>query len=240
MKTIVANWKMNKNISEALDFAREINKESFKDREIIICPPFTALNSLRNSLDKKFKLGAQDVFYELSGAFTGEISPTMLKDAGCEFVIVGHSERRQYFNETDEIVNKKVKAAISNGLAVIMCVGEKLEQRKSGETFRHIEKQVVNGLAGLHAKDFQGLMIAYEPIWAIGTRLNATPSQAEEVHAFIRKILREKFNSDVKILYGGSVNPSNSKDLLREKNVDGLLVGGASLDARKFAEIVRS
>ncbi len=241
MKTIVANWKMNKTISEAIAFAKEISKENFKDREVIICPPLTALKDLKNSLDKKFKLGAQNTFYEISGAFTGEISPIMLKDIGCEYVIIGHSERRQYFSETDEIVNKKIKSALSNGLKVIICVGEKLEQRKSEQTFDIIETQLLMGLQGISQQDFTNIMIAYEPIWAIGTGLNAASSQAEEVHTFIRKVLEENFNAKAtKILYGGSVNPANSKDLIKEKNIDGLLVGGASLDAKKFIEIIKS
>ncbi len=243
-KLMVANWKMNKVAEEAQKYIKEFTKllKNPKRAEIVICPPFTLLQTIKDSLKgTKIKLGAQNIFHENSGAFTGEVSPLMLKDAGCEYVIIGHSERRQYFSETNESVNKKLKAALANNLKPIMCIGEKQIERQQDRTFDIIEDQLLEGLKEIPKNKLKEISIAYEPIWAIGTGVNATPEQAEEVHSFIRKLLEENYDSvEIKILYGGSVTPENSKSLLAEKNIDGLLVGGASLDAKKFAEIVNN
>ena len=243
---IIANWKMNKLIDESLTFAKQLVKSAkgVNEREIVICPSFTLLASLRDAVkNSNIKLGAQDMFYEQSGAFTGEISPLMLKELGCEYVLIGHSERRSYFNESNEDVNKKIKSALANGIKPIMCIGERLEQRRKDETFDVIEDQLLIGLSGIPKEALKKVVIAYEPVWAIGTGVNATPSQAEEVHTFIRRLFEENFSGiadSIRILYGGSVTPNNSKELLSQRNVDGLLVGGASLDVKKFIEIVKN
>ncbi|MEO2069520.1 MAG: triose-phosphate isomerase [Desulfurobacteriaceae bacterium] len=242
---IAGNWKMHKTVPEALDFVRELKKvvEDVNDRDILICPPFTALYPVSNEIiGTNIKLGAQNMYFEEKGAFTGEISPLMLKDVGCSYVILGHSERRHIFGETDELINKKVLSAIDHGIIPILCVGEKLEEREAGETEKVIEKQVKEGLKSV-SKD-SDFVIAYEPVWAIGTGKTATPSLAEEVHQFIREVLasmfgKEKANS-VRILYGGSVKPENAEGLLKMENIDGALVGGASLKAESFAKIVKA
>lgn len=238
---IVANWKMNMLLDESISYVKKLNKliKGIKNREVVICSPFTLLYPLKNALENtNIKLGAQDAFYADSGAFTGEISPLMLKGIGCEYVIIGHSERRQYFNETNETVNKKLKAVLDNNLKPIMCIGEKHSERQADSTFDVIEDQLLVGLRDIPKEKLKNLIIAYEPVWAIGTGINAVPSQAEEVHSFIRKVLEENYGVNIKILYGGSVTQENSKDLLNEKDVDGLLVGGASLDVEKFAKII--
>ena len=189
------------------------------------------------------RLAAQDVYWEDSGAFTGEVSAPMLKDVGCDYVIIGHSERRQYFDETNESVNQKVKAALAHGLKPIICVGEQLEERESGQTEAVIERHVTGGIAGLSATDLLSCVIAYEPVWAIGTGETATPDQAQEVHAFIRGLLRAAHSAEVasqiRIQYGGSVKPENASALMAQPDVDGALVGGASLEAESFAQIVK-
>jgi len=232
-KTIIAaNWKMNKTKDEAVSFIKKFKSliRDIKDKEIIICPSFTALCIVSKEIkDSNIKLGAQNLYCEKEGAFTGEISPLMLKDLHCEYVIIGHSERRHIFNEPDELINKKLKTAIANNIIPIFCVGETLEQRKTGKTKDIIRRQIEKGLKGINGK----LLIAYEPVWAIGTGLNATPEQAEEVHSLIKKF------KETPILYGGSVNPDNINDLIKMPNIDGVLVGGASLDPVKFARIVR-
>lgn len=238
---IIANWKMNKNIGEAISYVKELkNLVKNQDKEIVICPAFTALSAVSAELvTSKIKLGAQDLYFEEKGAFTGEISPSMLKEMDCKYVILGHSERRKYFNETDEIVNKKIKIALKNKLIPILCIGETLEQRKAKKTEEVIEKQFENSLKGIKSNN---LVIAYEPVWAIGTGHNATPEHAEEVHALIRQLINKKLGSEaenkIRIIYGGSVNPKNAKELLSQDNIDGALVGTASLDAKKFFDII--
>jgi len=232
---IVANWKMNKTIKEAVSLVKELKKLK-SPNEVVICPPYTALQDVAKELKgSKIHLGSQNIHFEDSGAFTGEISPLMLKELNVKYVIIGHSERRQYFNETNETVNKKLRAALKHKLHPIFCVGETLEQREAGETEDVIEKQLKEGLQSISKEDMKKITIAYEPVWAIGTGRTASPEQAQEVHEFIRKTIGEP---KVKILYGGSVKPDNAADLLSQKDIDGALVGGASLDAKNFSEIV--
>ncbi|MEK7767731.1 MAG: triose-phosphate isomerase [bacterium] len=210
--------------------------------EAVICAPFTALAVLGKLLRGRVALGAQDCFWETEGAFTGEVSPRMLVDAGCRYVIVGHSERRRHFGETDETVRRKIGAAVAAGLTVIACVGERLEERDGGRTMAVVEKQVRDGLGGLGARERERLVVAYEPVWAIGTGRTATPEQAQEVHAFIRRLLADLYGAPTadgtRILYGGSVKPDNIKALMAQKDVDGGLVGGASLDPEAFLRLV--
>jgi len=240
MPLIAANWKMNKTIGESEDFIHSFLPavKEVTGVEILIAPPFTSLGAASQLLQAtSTKLAAQDVFYEEKGAFTGEISPAMLLSAGCSHVIIGHSERRQFFSETDEIVNKKIKTAGKNGLGIVLCIGESLEEREENRTFKVLEKQLSGSL-----KDTQleGITIAYEPIWAIGTGKTATPEQANESHAFIRGWLKNygEGSDRVRILYGGSVTPENIVSLMAESEIDGALVGGASLKFDNFAKIV--
>ena len=240
---IAGNWKMHKTVGEAIELVRELKilVSDVTDRDILVCPPFTALYPVSQELKgSNIDLGAQNMFYELEGAFTGEISPLMLKDAGCSYVILGHSERRHIFGETDELINKKVLSALENGLIPILCVGETLEDRESGKTKEVVERQVKEGLKGISSEEF---VIAYEPVWAIGTGRTATPEQAQEVHEFIRSIIEGMFSKNVadrvRILYGGSVKPNNAADLLAMPDIDGALVGGASLKADSFSKIVK-
>jgi triosephosphate isomerase (TIM) len=243
---IAGNWKMNKTITEAIELVNGLarNLYAVKDVDIVVCPPFTALSEIAEIvMDSNIYLGAQDLFWEEKGAFTGEISASMLKDAGAKFVIIGHSERRQYFNETNDSVNKKLKRALSTGLIPIVCVGERLEERESSRTFEVVEDHVVNGLAGIDHKDIPNIIIAYEPVWAIGTGKTATPQQAEEVHEFIRQVLSRIYSDEeaylTRIQYGGSVTPENIASLMAEPDIDGALVGGASLKIDSFTDIVR-
>jgi triosephosphate isomerase len=237
---IAANWKMNKTISETRDFLRAFLPlvKDIKDRDIVISPPFTALSAAADALKGSgVKLSAQDVFWEEKGAFTGEVSPSMLLDAGCSHVIIGHSERRQYFSEDDVLVNRKARAAMKAGLEVIFCVGESLEEREAGHTFDVIKRQVELGLAEVGPAN---LVVAYEPIWAIGTGRTATAEQAQEVHAFIKKILGTLYGNkaeSLRIIYGGSVTTENVDGLMACEDVSGALVGGASLKAENFARI---
>ncbi|HJO01682.1 MAG TPA: triose-phosphate isomerase [Candidatus Woesearchaeota archaeon] len=238
---IAANWKMNKSVKEAVSFIEDF-KNYVKDVEIVICPSFTLLNKLNESIkNTNIKLGAQNMHFEEKGAFTGEISGLMLKDVGCEYVILGHSERRQYFNETDELINKKIKAALKNKLKPILCIGENLQQRNNNQTMDIIKKQIIGDLNNVSEREIKNVIVAYEPIWAIGTGKNATPEQAEEVHKFIRELLSKKYNGNAakntRIIYGGSMKPENAKELLSMPDIDGGLVGGASLDAKSFAKI---
>ena len=241
---IAANWKMNKTIREAVDFVTRFLPlvKGISGVDKLIAPSFTALSAVATSLaGSDVIVAAQDVFYEEQGAFTGEISPLMVKDAGGSFVIAGHSERRQYFHDTDPIVNKKAKAALKAGLGVILCMGETLEERNSNRTFDVIKRQVVEGLAEFGEAEFKNTVLAYEPIWAIGTGVTATPAQAEEAHGFIRSIVKEIYGGvadDLRILYGGSVKPENVDDIMASPNVDGALVGGASLDPEVFSKLV--
>ena len=243
---IAGNWKMHKTIPEARSLAKAIKEaaDELKDAEVVVIPPFTALDAVQDELKGgKIKLGAQNLHWEEKGAFTGEISPLMLRDAGCQYVVIGHSERRQYFGETDESVNRKIKASLAHNLLPIMCIGESLEERQGEKTIEKVESQLNTGLEGISQDEMNRIVIAYEPIWAIGTGLTATPSQAEEVHRFIRHKLEDKYGNETAscaiILYGGSVKPNNAYSLLNEKDINGALVGGASLEAEPFIEIIR-
>ena len=243
---IAGNWKMFKTVPEAVDMVQKLHEasEGLEGAQLVVIPPFTALNEVSRTLHgSPVQIGAQNMYWEDQGAFTGEVAAPMLKDVGCTYVVIGHSERRQYFGETNETVNKKINAALAHGLVPIMCIGESLEERENGNTITKIQSQITEGLGGLDAEQIRQIIIAYEPIWAIGTGLTATPDQAQEVHAFIRSSLAEKHGNDVAscaiILYGGSVKPDNTYSLLKEKDINGALVGGASLKAESFAEIAR-
>jgi len=239
---IAANWKMNKKIEEAQAFLDEFIPLVWNERDvdIVIAPPFTALYTMANLLKiTNIGLAAQDLFYEDKGAYTGEISPVMLTDIGCSYVIIGHSERRIYFGETNEIVNKKIRAARRHGLEVIFCIGESLSEREAGMTFDVLKRQISEGIRDISS---DGLILAYEPVWAIGTGKTATPDQAQEAHESIRKTLSHLYGEPakgVRILYGGSVTPENADVLMACPDVDGALVGGASLKADSFAGIVK-
>ncbi|MDE0041457.1 MAG: triose-phosphate isomerase [Candidatus Poribacteria bacterium] len=244
---VVANWKLNKTVGEAVGFAFTLRDmvSDVSGAEIVLAPTFTALSSVASALDgSNIHLSAQDVFWEDNGAFTGEISPAMLKDVGCEYVIIGHSERRQYFGETNEAVNKKVKASLSTSLKPILCVGESFEDREAGRTESVIEDHVRNGIAGISSDAMLSTVIAYEPVWAIGTGVTATPDQAQRAHIFIRSLLSEMYSdelaAEVRIQYGGSVKPDNTSELMAQPDVDGALVGSASLEVESFAQIVKS
>jgi triosephosphate isomerase (TIM) len=241
---IAANWKMHMKLAEASALAKGVADgcASLDDVDIVLAPPFTALATVASVIGgTSIRLGAQDLHWEEKGAFTGEISPIMLKDAGCSYVIIAHSERRQFFGETDRTANRKVLAALAHGLAPILCVGESEAERDRGVTFVVIDRQVKEGLKDVAASQLETLVVAYEPIWAIGTGRTATPEQAEEVHQSIRGQLAKLFGAEaanqVRILYGGSVKPDNVDDLMAEADIDGALVGGASLDVASFIRI---
>ncbi|MQY60485.1 triose-phosphate isomerase [bacterium] len=243
---LAGNWKMHKTIPEAVEMVKALKEESpqLTDAELVVIPPYTMLSEVKKVIEgSTIQLGAQNIFWEEKGAFTGEVSPPMLKDAGCQYVTIGHSERRQYFGETNETVNKKIKAALVHELTPIMCIGESLEEREKGNTMDKVETQINSGLEGLGKDEIRRIVIAYEPIWAIGTGVTATPSQAEEVHSFIRKKLTEKYGNEIAsyaiILYGGSVKPANTYSILKENNINGALVGGASLEADSFIQITK-
>jgi len=242
---IAGNWKMYKTLAEARDLVRELKQllADVDSVEIVVGPPFTALGEVVAELrGSNISVAAQNMYWEESGAFTGEISPPMIKDIGCTFVIIGHSERRQFFYETDATVNKKVKAALKVGLTPIVCVGETLEEREFGTTTKIVEQQIREGLAGLSSQEMEKIVIAYEPVWAIGTGKTATPEQAEEVHQLIRSLIAQNAGAaahTIRILYGGSVKPDNIDDLMAQPDIDGALVGGASLKADSFVRIVR-
>jgi len=242
---IAGNWKMHKNIKEAAELANEIKRRfyDFDRAEIVLAPPFTALAAVADIIaSTPVKLAAQNMFWEKEGAFTGEVSPLMLKDAGCSYVILGHSERRAYFCESDENVNKKIKAALREGILPIVCVGERLEEREAGKTIEVVERQLRGALEEIKEEEARKIVIAYEPVWAIGTGKTATPNQAEEVHKFIRetigKLYTEDTSSDILVIYGGSVKPENITSLIKEEDIDGALVGGASLESDKFIKII--
>jgi len=244
---IAGNWKMYKTAADALALVSALKREvaGIENVEVVVCPPYTALYAVSTILqDSEIKLGAQNVHWEKEGAFTGEIAPAMLKELSVRYAIVGHSERRQFFGETDAGVNKRAKAALKNGLRPIVCVGEMLQHRDAGTTEAVVVGQLEGSLAGFTKDDILESVIAYEPVWAIGTGRNATPQQAQEVHAFIREMLGRTFDpataAKVRIQYGGSVKVANAADLLSQPDVDGALVGGASLDAKGFADIVKS
>ena len=239
---IAANWKMNKTLAETREFLSEFipGVKDMPDVDIAVAPPFTSLSAAAENLsDTNIILAAQNVFYEDKGAYTGEISPLMLVDCGCKYVIIGHSERRQFFQETDNIVNRKISAARKADLGVIMCVGESLEEREAGKTFDILRRELEKGLDGIGPQD---LVIAYEPIWAIGTGKTATPEQAQEAHAYIRERLRILYGNradEFCIIYGGSATPENIDSLMACEDVDGALVGGASLKVESFTRIVK-
>lgn len=242
---IAGNWKMNKTNKETVETLKELVtlvKDS-DEIDIAVFPPYTSLTVASEILKaSNISLGAQTLFYEKNGAYTGEVSGEMLKDAGCSLVIIGHSERRQYFGCTDELVNMKIKAAVSAGLNPIVCVGETLQERESERTFEVLRTQITNGLKDLSEEEQNAVTIAYEPVWAIGTGKTATPQQAQEAHKFIRGLLSDmygaQFGESTRILYGGSVKPQNTAELMLQEDVDGGLVGGASLEASSFAGIV--
>lgn len=239
---IAANWKMHMTIAEAEEFLGAFLPlvEGAEDVEIVIAPPYTALYRVAGLLGgSAVALSAQDVFYEEKGAYTGEISPSMLRDVGCAYAIVGHSERRQYFGETDETVNRKLRAALGAGLRVIFCIGETLEERRSGKTNDVLKRQLSGGLAGIGT---EGVVVAYEPVWAIGTGVTATPEQAQDAHRYIRSEIEAAYGSgggNTRVLYGGSVKPDNVDELMACADVDGALVGGASLKPDSFARLVK-
>jgi triosephosphate isomerase (TIM) len=245
-KILAANWKMNLTHTEAQSYFETFLSEigQVNDIEIVIIPPFTAIPALVSASEKvpAVRIGAQNMHWEKSGAFTGEVSAAMLRALYVKYVIVGHSERRSLFGETDEIVNRKVRAALDAGLRPILCVGETLHERESGKVEEVLRRQTGKGLESVVEKDLSEIVVAYEPCWAIGTGLSATPAEAEATHAFIRSVLAELFGGAsadrVRIQYGGSVKPENAEDLMRQKNIDGALVGGASLDPRSFARII--
>ncbi|HEX2867665.1 MAG TPA: triose-phosphate isomerase [Ignavibacteriales bacterium] len=247
-KVIAGNWKMYNDIPASVKLISELKKSlSGADlkADVIICPPFTSLDTAKTLIkDSLIQLGAQNMYFEENGAYTGEISAEMLKSAGCRYVILGHSERRTIFKESDELINKKIKKALSSGLDPIFCVGETLDEREKGTTESVISSQVRAGLNGISEEDLKKVIIAYEPVWAIGTGKTATPEQAQDVHAFIRNLLRELYSDlaaeGVTIQYGGSVKPENALSLLSQKDIDGALVGGACLKADSFTSIILS
>lgn len=244
---IGANWKMHKTIQEAENFAAEFPAESelYKRVDVVIFPAYTALATVSEALrGTGIKTGAQNMHFETNGAYTGEVSAKMLVDAGCSYVILGHSERRHLFSESNEFINKKVKAAIANGLIPLLCIGETLEERKGGRTEEVCGQQLLGSLAGIEAKEIKNMIIAYEPVWAIGTGENATAKDAENTVAYIRQLILKEFGSEagetVRIQYGGSVKPSNASEYFSQKNIDGALVGGASLEINSLFEIIKS
>jgi triosephosphate isomerase len=244
---VVGNWKLHKHVAEALALVTELKNQlaAVRDVEVGVAPPFTALYPVSKRLeDSTIALTAQNCWFEEKGAWTGEIAPGMLADAGCTWVIIGHSERRQHFGETDAAVGKKVAAALAAGLGVIACVGETLAQRDAGQTLSVVDDHLDGALGGLGGAPLDKFVVAYEPVWAIGTGRTATPAQAQEVHAHIRGRLRKRLSdaaaAEIRIQYGGSVKASNAEALMREADIDGALVGGASLDAAEFVAIVKA
>lgn len=241
---IVGNWKMHKTVKEAVAFVNLLKERLAEkgEKAVAVAPPFTSLYPVAEALKGSgISLSAQNVCDSEEGAYTGEVSARMLVDAGCEFVIVGHSERRAFFGEDNGLINRKIKAAAKYGLKPIFCVGETLHERESGETFAIVERQFKEGLKDINASDVARIVIAYEPVWAIGTGKTATPGQAAEVHVFIRKTVGRIYGKDVSrhipVIYGGSVNPANIDALMAERDINGVLVGGASLDVESFARI---
>lgn len=242
---IAGNWKMFKTIPEGINLINIIKAGVHKiiDCDVVVCPPYTALASISEQIkDTKIDLGAQDMYCETEGAFTGEISPLMLKDVGCRYVILGHSERRQIFKETDDLINKKVIAALKYNLVPILCLGETLEEREARRAFEVVKSQFDNSLKNLKPEQIERTVIAYEPVWAIGTGRTATPEQAEQMHSYIRRLLNEQYGEaigqKIQIIYGGSVKPDNIGQLMAKPNLDGALVGGASIKAESFIQIV--
>jgi triosephosphate isomerase len=244
---VAGNWKMNKTSAEAAELLADLKRKLADCRgvDVVVCPPFTALATVSSAISgSAIGLGAQNMHWEKSGAFTGEISPAMLRELYCHYVILGHSERRTLFHETDAIVNRKIKAALANHLRPIVCVGETLDQRNDAQTEDVLTTQINLGLQDLTTDDLASLTIAYEPVWAIGTGKTATPDMAQAAHAFIRgllaKLAGEKTAQSIRILYGGSMKPENAADLLAQPDIDGGLIGGASLEAAAFAAIIQA
>lgn len=246
-KIIAGNWKLNKSIDETTQLVDELKLKigHIDNVDIVVCPTFLGLQAaIESAKDSRIGVGAQNVFWENEGAFTGEVSGPMLSSAGCDYAIIGHSERRQFFGETDETVNKRINAALQSNLKAIVCVGESLEEREASTTFDVIGGQLEGAFRGIGSAAFTNIIVAYEPVWAIGTGKTASPEQAEDVHAFIRNTLEKAYDKgvagDLCVQYGGSVKPGNAFELLSMPNIDGALVGGASLDAVSFAGIVEA
>jgi triosephosphate isomerase len=247
-KIVAGNWKMFNNLNQSITLISEIKQEMANANvncKVIVCPPFTSLETASTlTKDSSISVGAQNMHFEENGAYTGEISADMLLSVGCEYVILGHSERRTIFKESDELINKKIKKALSKGLKPIFCIGETLQEREEDRTKKVIEVQVKQGLVGVTAEDFKNIILAYEPVWAIGTGKTASPAQAQEVHKFIRSLLAELYGKEVAdatvIQYGGSVKPENAKELMAQPDIDGALVGGACLKAASFIEIIKA
>jgi triosephosphate isomerase len=242
---IAGNWKMNLNKQESIALAKAVCKVEESLADILICPPYVYLDAVSSvCAGTPVSMGAQDAYFESNGAFTGEISVDMLKDLGCEFVILGHSERRHLMGESDQLVNKKIHTVLAAGLTPILCVGETLAEREKGKTLEVVQSQFSGSTAGLADEQMRKTVVAYEPVWAIGTGKTATPGQAQEVHADLRKIIARGYNPEtadvVRILYGGSVKPGNAAELLTQPDIDGALVGGASLEADSFTEIIKA
>lgn len=245
-RTLMAgNWKMHTTVVDGCRLATEVAKycEGVSDRDVLLAPPYTILSEVSHVLkDSNIILSSQNICWEEKGAFTGEISPVMLKDAGGTAAIVGHSERRQIFGETDELINQRTKGALSFGLLTILCVGETLEEREGNRTFEVLEAQITKGLADVTVADMENVVVAYEPVWAIGTGKTASKEQAQEAHAFIRELIVKMYEKNVaeglRILYGGSVKPANVDELMAQPDIDGALVGGAALDAESFGRII--
>ncbi len=247
-KTFIAgNWKMNNDLKESekliVDLKNLLQNEK-PNCDVVVCPPYTSLSEASKLLKgSQIKLGAQNMHFEDNGAFTGEVSASMLKSVGCEYVILGHSERRHIFGESNEMINKKIKKALSAGLKPIFCVGELLGERENGTTNDVVKKQILKGLAEISADDMKNIIVAYEPVWAIGTGKTASPAQAQEVHEFIRDLIEITYSleiaNDLVIQYGGSVKPDNAKELISQKDIDGALVGGACLKADSFVGIIK-
>ena len=242
---IAGNWKMNTTIAEAEHLAQDVVRAaaSAQDREVMIAPPFTALSSVSDILhDSNVILASQNICWAEKGAFTGEISPVMLKDVGCRMAIIGHSERRHIFGETNALINQRISGAMEHGLIPVFCIGELLDEREAGNTMKVLEKQVREGLTDISFTDSSAMVLAYEPVWAIGTGKTATVDQAQEVHAFLRELLSNMYEKNIasqtRILYGGSVNPENVDGLMAQTDIDGALVGGAALDAESFSRII--
>jgi triosephosphate isomerase len=242
---IAGNWKMHTAVVDGCKLASDVAKQcgTFEDREVLLAPPFTILSEVSHILgESEIIISSQNVCWEEKGAFTGEISPSMVLDAGGKAAIIGHSERRQIFGETDEMVNKRLRGGLKFGLLMVLCIGETLAEREEEQTFKILEKQLLKGLEGVTAAEMEKVVVAYEPVWAIGTGKTASKEQAQEAHAFVRGVLEEKYKINIaeqtRILYGGSVKPSNVDELMAQADIDGALVGGAALDAESFGRIV--
>lgn len=247
-KIVAGNWKMNLNRTESIQLIKDLNKElenvSLDKNRVIVAPPYINLIPVLETVNNKVEVASQNMYFAKSGAFTGEISADMLKDVGIKTAIIGHSERREYFNETDAILKLKVDNALAEGMEVIFCFGEKLEEREANNHFKVVKSQLENALFHLDASNYKNIVLAYEPVWAIGTGKTASPEQAQEIHAFVREVLTKKYTNEVaesvSILYGGSVKPANAKEIFSKPDVDGGLIGGAALKAKDFTAIIEA